>query len=287
MTTLDDDRPWQHGSFQGGDGTGDALEYGLRILSEFGASNRSFSTAELARRFRLSRTQMLRLVGVLEQLGFLERTDDEREYRLGIAVLRLGFEYLGTLPLNEFGLPLLERLSKRSHYPCNLVVRDGRFIVYVAKVTPQLPFSSSVSVGTRLPAHATVFGRVLLADLSLPELRQLYPEARLESFSPATPRSTVELFNLVQADRRRGYLMAEGFYEAGISTIAAPVRDRRGNVVAALGMTVSGGHVDRDRAQDLVREVREAAAELSAQLDHPLAYGGTNVVPMPGPGRMR
>ena len=287
MTTLDDDNPWQRGPLHGGDDPGDALERGLRILCEFSATNRSFGTPELARRFRLSRTQMLKLVAVLEQLGFLERTEDQREYRLGIAVLRLGFEYLGTLPLNEFGLPLLERLSNRSHYPCNLVVRDGRFIVYVAKVTPQLPFSSSVSVGTRLPAHATVFGRVLLGDLSLPELRRLYPEERLESFSPATPRSTVELFNLVQADRRRAYVLADGFYEAGISTIAAPVRDRRGNVVAALGMTVSGGHVDRDRAQDLVREVREAAAELSAQLDYPLAHGGANVVPMPGPGRLR
>ena len=118
---------------------------------------------------------MLKLVAVLEQLGFLERTEDQREYRLGIAVLRLGFEYLGTLPLNEFGLPLLERLSNRSHYPCNLVVRDGRFIVYVAKVTPQLPFSSSVSVGnmsvtcaspslippariSALPGHAMISG---------------------------------------------------------------------------------------------------------------------------------
>ncbi|WP_399683902.1 IclR family transcriptional regulator [Xenophilus sp.] len=264
-----------------------ALERGLRMLGEFSRENRTLTAPELARRFKLPRSTVFRLLSTLENLGFIERTEGGREYRLGLAVLRLGFEYLAALPLNELGLPLLERLSQASRYPTNLVVRDGRSIVYVAKVSPPSPqslFASSVNVGTRLPAHATVLGRILLEDLSLPQLRELYPEEHLESFSPNTPRTAVELFDMVQADRQRGYVLGEGFFETNISTIAAPVRDHTGNVVAALGMTVTSGHIDESRVEELVKEVREAADELSALLNYAPAASGRNVVPLRGRG---
>jgi DNA-binding IclR family transcriptional regulator len=255
-----------------------ALERGLRMLCEFSRENRTLSAPELARRFKLPRSTVFRLLSTLENMGFIERTDGGRDYRLGLAVLRLGFEYLAALPINELGLPLLERLSNASRYPCNLVVRDGRSIVYVAKVSPPSPFVSSVNIGTRLPAHATVLGRILLEDLSLPQLRELYPEDQLKTFSASTPRTVVELFDMVQADRQRGYVLGEGFFEANISTVAAPVRDHTGHVVAALGTTVTSGHIDEARVEALVKDVRDAAAELSALLNYTPGAGPRNVV---------
>jgi len=263
-----------------------ALERGLRMLGEFSRENRTLSAPELARRFKLPRSTVFRLLSTLESMGFIEQTEGGRYYRLGMAVLRLGFEYLASLPLNELGLPLLERLSSESRYPCNLVVRDGRSIVYVAKVSPPSPFTSSVNVGTRLPAHATVLGRILLEDLSLPQLRELYPEEHLETFSPGTPRTAVELFDMVQADRQRGYVLGEGFFETNISTIAAPVRDHTGGIVAALGVTVTSGHIDEGRVEELVKAVRAAADELSALLNYAPAAHGRNVVPLRGAGSL-
>lgn len=187
----------------------------------------------MARRLKLPRSTIFRLLTTLEAMGFVTRNGNE--YRLGMAVLRLGFEYLASLELTELGQPLLNRLCDEIRYPCNLVVRDGRSIVYVAKVSPSTPLSSSVNVGTRLPAHATVLGRILLQDLSLGELRELYPEEQLEQFSPNTPRSVLELFDMVQGDRQRGFVQGEGFFEASISTVAAPVRDHSGRVIAAMG----------------------------------------------------
>jgi DNA-binding IclR family transcriptional regulator len=160
------------------------------------------------------------------------------------------------------------RLCGEIRYPCNIVVRDGRSIVYVAKVTPPTPLTSSVRVGTRLPAHATALGRVLLGDLSLPELRALYPEEHLEAHTPKTPGTVLDLFNLVEADRERGHVFSEGFYESSICTIAAPVRDHSGRVVAALGTTVPAPHVEAGRAESLIAGVCDAAAELSELLNY-------------------
>ena len=245
-----------------------ALERGLKILGEFGGSTKSLSAPELARRLDLPRSTVFRLLNTLQNLGFIERRDGGSDYRLGLAVLRLGFEYLASLELTELGQPLLGSLCDAIGYPCNLVVRDGRSIVYVAKVTPPTPLTSSVRVGTRLPAHATVLGRVLLEDLSLPELRTLYPEDHLEVFSASTPKTVLELFDMVRADRQRGVVLGEGFYEAGISTVASPVRGDTGAIVAALGATIPSAHIDASRIDGLVERVRDCAAALSSRLNH-------------------
>lgn len=256
-----------------------ALERGLRLLGEFGRDSRTLSAPELARRLDLPRSTVFRLLNTLEAMGFVERLDSGNDYRLGMAVLRLGFEYLSSLELTELGQPVLARLCDEIRYPCNLVVRDGRSIVYVAKVTPPTPFVSAVRVGTRLPAHATVLGRILLENLTLPELRALYPEDHLEVFSSNTPKTVLELFNMVEADRQRGYVLGEGFYESSISTIAAPVRDESSHIVAALGTTIPSGHIDADRIDELVQSVRASADELSSLLNYqPRSEGADKVV---------
>ena len=256
-----------------------ALERGLRLLCEFNRENRTLSAPDLARRFDLPRSTVFRLLTTLENMGFLERSEGGRDYRLGLAVLRLGFEYLASLELTQLGTPLLNRLCDELRTPCNLVVRDGRSIVYVAKVAPPTPFASSVTVGTRLPAHATVLGRILLEDLTLPQLRALYPEDKLETFSPSTPKTVNELFDMVQADRQRGYVLGEGFFESNISTIAAPVRDHSGHIVAALGATVTSDHIDESRMDEMVLRVRGTADEISGLLNY--APGPkTEVVPL-------
>ncbi len=243
------------------------LERGLRILGEFSRNTPTLTAPELARRLGVPRSTVFRLLVTLEKMGFVERTDDGRAYALGLAVLRLGFEYLGSLTITELGRPIVERLRNETAYSTNLVVRDKRDIVYIVRAASPSPFASSVSIGTRLPAHATVLGHILLGDLSLSELKTLYPEPRLESISPNTPCNTEELFNAVQRARTRGYVMAEAFFEAHISTVAAPVFGETGHVVAALGLTVPGATIPQERRSGLVASVIGAATQLSTLMN--------------------
>jgi DNA-binding IclR family transcriptional regulator len=256
-----------------------ALERGLRMLGEFNRDTRVISAPEFARRLGLPRSTVFRLLSTLENMGYVERQGND--YRLGVAVLRLGFEYIASLELTELGQPVLQRLCDEVRFPVNIVVRDGRSIVYVAKVTPPTPFASAVRVGTRLPAHATVLGRILLEDLTLPELRVLYPEDHLEEFSHSTPKTVLELFDMVERDRARGYVLGEGFFESSISTIAAPVRDHTGHIVAALGATIPSAHIDPERIDTLVARVRASADELSGLLNYqPRKASGAQVLPL-------
>jgi len=251
------------------------LERGLRLLSEFSHDEPQLSAAELARRLEVPRSTVFRLLVTLETLGYVERAG--RDYQLGMGVLRLGFGYLASLDLAVLGQPLLDSLRDETSFACNMVMRDGRWVVYVAKSAARTPFASSVTVGTRLPAHATVFGRVLMQDLSLPALRRLYPEPRLKSHSARTPATVAALFDLLKQDQQRGTVMEEGFFEPNISTIAAPVRDQSGRVQAALGITVPASTLDDKQREDLLRRVSQAALELSGKLGRDVSGAGASL----------
>lgn len=244
------------------------LERGLRILCEFSRREPTLTAPELARRLGVPRSTVFRLLVTLENMGFVERTEDGRAHRLGLAVLRLGFEYLASLGITELGRPILERMRDATGYTANLVVRDGRDIVYIQRAAAHSPFVSSVSIGTRLPAHATVLGQVLLGDLSLSQLRNLYPEAQLPRSSANAPASVDALFEMAQQARSRGHVLSEGFFEPHISTVAAPVHGENGHVVAAIGLTVPGGQIPSDQRAHLVAEVRAGATQLSTLLNY-------------------
>jgi DNA-binding IclR family transcriptional regulator len=244
------------------------LERGLRILAEFSRREPMLTAPELARRLGVPRSTVFRLLVTLENMGFVQRTDDGRAYRLGLAVLRLGFEYLASQGITELGRPILEHMRDATGYGASLVVRDGRDVVYIQRATAVSPFASSVSVGTRLPAHATVLGHVLLSDLSLSQLRALYPESRLEGNNANTPANADTLFELVQQTKSRGHVLAEGFFEPHISTVAAPVFGDNGHVVAAIGLTIPGGRIAEEQRPNLVAQVRGAAMQLSTLLNY-------------------
>lgn len=247
------------------------LERGLRILTEFSPREPVLDAPELSRRLGIPRTTVFRLLQTLESLGFLERADRDRNYRLGVAVLRLGFEYLSSLELTDLGLPLIEALRDATGLTAHIVIRDGRDIVFVAKAQSHAPIFSSVkvNVGTRLPAHATTHGQVLMGDLTLGELRALYPEPRLERFTPSTPETVEALFERIREDAERGYAVSESSFERGISVVSAPVRNDAGRIAAVVTTTIPRPGIDAQLLDGgLIEKVRHAANELSTRLNY-------------------
>lgn len=244
------------------------LARGLQLLTCFNRSEPQLTGAELARRLDLPRASVFRLLQTLEQTGYVERVPDSASYRLAIGVLRLGFEYLASMELTELGRPIIEQLRTDTGYSAHIVVRDGHDVVFVAKAVGANALFHSIQIGARLPAHATVLGRLLLSDLSMAELSQLYPEQPLKSYTPRTPTTLAELKTLIDADRARGYGISQGGYETGITTVAAPVRNDRHEVVAAISITVPAQQIPAEKLAVLVPQVVQAAHELTQLLSH-------------------
>lgn len=247
------------------------LERGLKMLTEFSPREPVLGAPELSKRLKIPRTTVFRLLQTLESLGFLERADKDRNYRLGVAVLRLGFEYLSSLELTDLGLPIIEALRNDTGLTSHIVIRDGRDVVFVAKAQSHAPIFSSVkvNVGTRLPAYATTHGQVLMSDMTLDELKKLYPEPELERFTKQTPATVEELYERVCDDARRGYAISESSFERGISVVSAPVRNDTGRIVAVITTTIPRPEIDASLLDSgLIDKVRRAADELSQRLNY-------------------
>jgi DNA-binding IclR family transcriptional regulator len=254
-----------------------ALMRGLQLLGQFSRSEPELSGADLSRKLDLPRASVFRMLHTLEQAGFVTRAADGTHYKLGLGVLRLGFEFLASMELTEQGRPIIEALRDRCGYSAHLVVRDGREVVFVGKVPGTSALFHSIQVGARLPAHATVLGRLLMADLDMAALSLLYPEPRLQSYTPKTPTTLKQLKLLIDEDKARGFGVSQGGFETGISTIAAPVFEEHGKVAAAISITVPAQRIEEKELNALVDEVRLAARDLSAHLSH----SPSGAVPMP------
>ena len=248
-----------------------ALARGLEILGYFTHEKRILSGAQLAKMTNLPRASVFRMLQTLEQAGYVERVGEpgtHPSYRLGVAVLRLGFEFLSSMELTEQGRPVLESLSDACGYSSHIVVRDGRDVVVVAKALGRLATFHAIAVGARLPAHATVLGRVLLGGMSEAEIAQLYAGHEMKLFTKNTPRTPQELKVLVDEVESAGYAVSQGGFESGISTLAAPVLNADKQVIAAVSITVLSARIPEDKLPLLITQVREAAHILSWRLQH-------------------
>jgi hypothetical protein len=185
-----------------------------------------------------------------------------------MAVLRLGFEYLASLELTQLGTPLLNRLCDELRTPCNLVVRDGRSIVYVAKVAPPTPFASSVTVGTRLPAHATVLGPHPAGRPDAAAAARALPrrQARDLLAEHAQDRERAVRHGAGRPPARlragRGLLRIEHLQHCRAG--ARPQRPHRGGA----GRHHHRGHIEESRMDEMVQRVRVTADEISGLLNY-------------------
>lgn len=252
-----------------------ALMRGLTLLTQFSRDEKELTGAELARRLGAPRASVFRLLHTLEQLGFVERVGDAPTFRLGVGVLRLGFEYLASMELTELGMPVLDALRDATGFSAHLVVRDGIDAVFVAKAPGHQALFHSIQVGARLPVHATVVGRTLLAGMDLKALTDLLGTAPLKTYTAYTPATVKKLKALVDADLAQGYGVSQGGFETGISTIASAVRNQTGQVLAALSITVPAQTIAPTQLAQLTPQVCAAAAQLSDRMRHFPQHSGT------------
>lgn len=237
-----------------------ALAHGLAILELFSRERPALTAPEICDTLQLPRASVFRLLITLERAGYVRRERDERTFRLGPGLINRGFVYLSSLDLVEIAQPVLQRLRDETGLSAHLAVREGREVVYVARVAAMTTVATSVQVGTRFPAHATVMGRMLLLDMGKDELRALFPERRLPRSTPQTPASVTALWALLESDRARGYAVSQSFFEKGVSAVAAPVRDSASRIAAAVNVTAVDTHIDPDDMHGPIKSRVLAAA---------------------------
>ncbi|QUG74434.1 helix-turn-helix domain-containing protein [Erwinia sp. E602] len=244
------------------------LQRGLQLLLAFGEQHREMTFAELHRLVDMPKASAWRVVQTLEHLGFIERNPRNGTYKPGIMILRLGFEYIASLDVAQLGQPVIERLRDLSQCSSHLAIRDGCDLIYIARVSAANARVNQVSIGTRLPVQRTSLGRMLLTGVSRDDFEQLFPRPMLPGNAHGDVQDREGLWQMVQDDRARGYVIGESFFRRGISSIVYPVFNRVGSVVAVISIMVPVDEIPAGNRPRLQQLVAEAAAKISGLLGH-------------------
>lgn len=246
------------------------LERGLNILMELSRNHGEMSFAEIVKRSDMPKASAYRAIQTLEYMGFLRRHPSSGLYSLGVNVLRLGFEYVASLDAVQVGQPLIESLRDKSGCSSHIAIRDGRDVIYVARVSAAGATIRRVSVGTRLPVHRTSLGRMLLTGVTREQFEKLYPASALPDANPGAPKDREALWTLVQEDRERGYVIAESFFQFGISSIVYPLYNHDQEVEGVVSIMVPVHEIppaDRDRLRGYVEDTARSISALLGYRD--------------------
>jgi IclR family pca regulon transcriptional regulator len=239
-----------------------SLARGLAVIQAFSERKLQPTSSQLSRETGLSRAAVRRCLYTLTKLGFAG-SDDRSHYFLRPRVLTLGHSYVSSMPLAAAAQPVLEHVSQQLHESCSIASLDGVDIIYVARANVTRIMSIDLGVGSRLPAFCTSMGRVLLASLPPEELESYLARAVFVRHTERTVTSPYKLKQVLRQVSRNGYAIVDQELELGLRSMAVPIQNSAGKVVAALNV---GTHVHRVSLQDLQTKflpyLRAAAQEL-------------------------
>jgi IclR family pca regulon transcriptional regulator len=208
--------------------------------------------ADLAAELGLTRSTTHRYAITLVALGYLEQ-GASRKYQLGLRVADLGMSALNSMGLRDHARPYLEELRLRTSYTVSMSVIDGPEVLYVDRLRGYdrgaRQVTAAVAVGSRLPAHLTAMGKLLLAHLPAPEQAEALQSLKLGRYGPNTLRSTRQLREELAVVREEPITTSNEELAAGLVAIAAPVHNEARDVVAAISLST---HITTATIADLV-----------------------------------
>jgi IclR family pca regulon transcriptional regulator len=239
---------------------------GLSVIETFDANRPRLSIGQVAAATGLDRATARRCLLTLVELGYAR--SDGKYFELTPRVLRLGHAYLAATALPRLLQPHLDALSEAVGQSASASVLDGTEIVYIARAAQRRVMSVSLMPGSRLPAWCASMGRVLLAALPEDEGRRILQASEIRALTPLTCTEPEALMAQLAAIRAQGYAVIDQELELGLCSIAVPIADQRGRVIAALNIGASASAVSAAEMPGLyiahLRQVQSQLARLVA-----------------------
>lgn len=238
-----------------------SLERGLKVIQSFDAEHKAMSLSEVALRTGLSRAGARRFLLTLEALGFVSRQG--RLFSLTPRVLDLGYAFLASMPIWERSQTYLNEVTSLTGESSSLAVLDDEDVVYIARSTAQRLLMVGIHVGSRLPAHCTSMGRVLLAGQDDEQVSGFLSRVKLSRRTEWTITDASLLRAELEKIRRQGYAMLDQELEEGLCSLAVPVHDSNNTVVAAINISTNAAIITKEKLlSEFLPVLQEASTKI-------------------------
>jgi IclR family transcriptional regulator, KDG regulon repressor len=245
------------------DKSNNSLTNALTILKSFSMDNPEQGVTEIAKNLNIGKSTVHRLLLSLGSEGFVYKDPNSNRYSLGTSLLSLTTIVNSQLPIVNESIPILNVLTERTGETSHLGILEGKYVIYLQKIESEHPAKLSTLIGMRQPIHATSIGQIILAYQNEKTINKLIPE-KLEKFTDKTITTLDNWKMKLSAIRQQHFVISDEEYEKGFISIAAPVFDEKGQVIAAVSIV---GPVNRMlkkiKQKAYIEEVRSAAAKLT------------------------
>lgn len=249
----------------------------FQILEAFSPSSPRLRLNELAAKTGLPKATVFRFLKSLTALNYVSYDSSSKMYCLSPRVLSLGYNVLSSMDLREVALPILQELSDRTGQNVNLGILDGYEIVYLERIKKRQILNIDLHVGSRLSAHNTSIGQVILAFMDENELRDKLKEIqkKYEGEDPDKEK-TEKLYKKLMEIRSKGFAINDEEYVKGLRAIAAPIFNHSGKVEAGINIPVFASLVSLEELlNNYLPLLLEAAQKISSLRGYTKREGGT------------
>ena len=244
-----------------------AVERALQIMECFDDQYPERGISEIAQAVGLHKATAYRIVTTLVNYGYLEWVAENQKYRLGLELTNLGFKVIRRMDLRREALPYMKEIVKEWDETCDLSIFDQGKVFYIEILRGNHALTISAAVGQRLPAHCTASGKLFLAFLPEAELNDILSQP-MDTYTDNTVTSRDELFSQLESIRNQGYSVDYEEYELGVCALAAPIFNRRGTVIAAIGSPSPTSRMTPERITEIAAAFKNAAQAISRRMGY-------------------
>jgi DNA-binding IclR family transcriptional regulator len=244
-----------------------AVERALQIMQCFDDEHPERGISDIAQAVGLHKATAHRIVTTLVNYGYIERVEDGQKYRLGLELPNLGYKVLSRMDLRKEAVPFMKQLVAEWDETCDLSIFDQGEAFYIEIMRGTRALTISAAVGQRLPAHATASGKLFLAYLPDDQLNAILKQP-MEAYTEKTATSPEKLRFQLEEIRKQGYSIDYEEFEHGVCAVAAPIFNRSGNVIAAIGGPSPISRMAPDRIKQIADAFMEAAKGISYRMGY-------------------
>jgi len=233
-----------------------SIDRAFDILELLSKEQDGLTLTSIGSQLDLPRSTVFRLLSALRQRGYIEQDGSGSSYRLGLGFIELCSLYLNNLELKTEAAPYIKELSARTRCTVFLAIHQQTDAVYIEKAEQFNSIRKYSIIGKRKPLYCTSLGKSLILDLPDSEIRELLAAVQFEKAGPNTHETIDELLADLAASRSRGWTFDNEEAEPGMQCVASPVRDYRGDIIAAVSVVwllADMPELDRNQVADLVK----------------------------------
>ena len=214
----------------------------------------------------LPKPTVFRLLSTLEDSDFIVRTADQQRYTVGIRVFELGNVYLSNLSIEQVVSPSMQEITQKHNIACNLAILDNGQVVYIASTNTSGPFQYSPIIGYRHYVHCSALGKALLLDTPDDGVLEILEEKGMPSLSPYTITEPERYLEDIAKARQAGYSIDDQEGAVGIYCLAVPIRNRAGNIIAALSVSGPSPKYTDEFRESIIRDLLASANDALKRL---------------------